>query len=252
MKFNQLNQYRFTSNRHIEVGHRERDVWIIGDVHGCAREFGELCHRIRLLNQNAIIVQLGDLIDRGPYLKEVFDVVDEYGVICTIGNHELNFILEHQQYKRCGSKARQENHTRFLMHSSIVQNHILKSMQQMHNSITVDVDHGIERWCLSHAPVRGYEAAWPERGITAKNAWTFCARNEPYDESYFHPQDFAAHGHQHWNYTDIDKQINDVLHHGRQTLNVDGGCVYGGELVAVNLNKLQSIRIEAYETYFDE
>ena len=254
MKFNQIAQYRFPNGHYIKV-ESNHDVWVIGDVHGCAREFENLCTRIHNLNPHAIIIQLGDLIDRGPYLKEVFDVVDKHQVICTIGNHELNFILEHEQYKRCGSMARKENHQRLAAYQSTnIQNRVLTAMKRMYNYVIVDIADDIEneRWFLSHAPIRGYEQAWPEQGITAKNGWTYCARTDPYDESYFHALDRAAHGHQHWNYIDINQQLNQMFNGDRRVLNVDGGCVYGGELVAANLLTHETIRIQPYETYFTE
>jgi hypothetical protein len=188
-------------------------------------------------------------------MSQVFDVIEDYNVICTIGNHELNFLMEHDGVKRCNSKARHINHDRMASYSIGEQDRILTHLRSMYNVIVVDIElktGEIERWCLSHAPVKGYEQAWPFHGLQSRNAWTYCSRTEPYDETYLHSDDRAAHGHQHWNYIPIEDQIAQILAGERKTLNVDGGCVYGGELAAVNLNSLFALKIGAYESYWKQ
>ena len=44
---------------------------IIGDIHGCAKEFGELLDRVQPGPEDRLIL-LGDLFDRGPCSWEVF------------------------------------------------------------------------------------------------------------------------------------------------------------------------------------
>ena len=66
---------------------------IIGDIHGCAKEFGELLDRVQPGPEDRLIL-LGDLFDRGPDSWEVFQKVRRlekaFGerFVLLRGNHE--------------------------------------------------------------------------------------------------------------------------------------------------------------------
>ncbi|KAA0894066.1 metallophosphoesterase family protein [Oryzomonas rubra] len=70
-----------------------RRVFVIGDVHGCARTLRELVTRGVRLTPSDTLYLLGDLIDRGPDSKGVLDFIFEltaagYNVASVQGNHE--------------------------------------------------------------------------------------------------------------------------------------------------------------------
>ncbi len=79
---------------------RERQVFAVGDVHGCANELRTVLNKLPL-HPDCTIVFLGDYIDRGPQSREVVDTILElsksYEVIPLMGNHEsmlLKFIAD--------------------------------------------------------------------------------------------------------------------------------------------------------------
>jgi predicted MPP superfamily phosphohydrolase len=210
----------------------DKEVWCIGDVHGHNSEFVELIERIRSRNPEAVIVQLGDLIDRGPDFIEVFQTINDYGVISLIGNHELNFIQELHGYKRCRSKERLKNHEKFNQLSSENKEFVVNSINSMLNYITVETRNDI--WFLSHAP----SVSKLDIGLDCGNASNFCMGNVPY------PQEFknCVHGHQHWAYTPIEEQL---LNNTNMCFNVDGGCCYeNGSLIALELNSKQVLSVK--------
>ena len=49
---------------------------IIGDVHGCFTEFTELLEKCEIGSEDRLIL-VGDLMDRGPKSREVFEKVCE-------------------------------------------------------------------------------------------------------------------------------------------------------------------------------
>lgn len=214
--------------RHFYI--EDRPVWVIGDVHGCHKQFRTLCAKIKEADPNASIYQLGDLIDRGPGLIEVVDVVDQYDVRCTIGNHEVNFLLELHGFKQCRSKARRATHDKFNRLSGTDQDRVVNCLQRMTNMVGVQLDNG-EHWTLSHSPVRNHDIL--TEGMSAS---AYCMTNVPYSDSVFDAN--CVHGHQHWNYRHITEQINDPL---QEWYNIDGGCCYGGHLVGFNLNHKHAI-----------
>lgn len=76
-------------------------VFVIGDLHGCARQFHDLRARMQAQNPTAAQVYVGDYIDRGGQSREVLAALyalrDDPDVICLRGNHEdmmLRFLQE--------------------------------------------------------------------------------------------------------------------------------------------------------------
>ena len=72
---------------------------IIGDVHGCLKEFLELLKKLPADIEQ--IYTVGDLIDRGPDSDKVVQECIDRGIICVKGNHEdmfIDYIGERGQY----------------------------------------------------------------------------------------------------------------------------------------------------------
>lgn len=76
---------------------------IIGDVHGCANTLVKLLSRLGFRDVNGVYrhekrlaVFLGDIVDRGPHIREalhiVKNMVDAGHAACLMGNHEYNAI----------------------------------------------------------------------------------------------------------------------------------------------------------------
>ncbi len=74
---------------------------LIGDIHGCARTLARLLDTLGYRRQGGVwrhpsrhAVFLGDIIDRGPRIREalhlVHDMVDAGQAHCILGNHEFN------------------------------------------------------------------------------------------------------------------------------------------------------------------
>jgi hypothetical protein len=72
---------------------------VIGDVHGCIVELGELLDKLAL-EFNDEIIFAGDLLDKGPASADVVGRVralaDEYDVTLVLGNHEE----KHQRFRK--------------------------------------------------------------------------------------------------------------------------------------------------------
>lgn len=68
----------------------------ISDIHGCNETFGALLEQIGFSTSDELYI-LGDLIDRGPNSKGVFDRIfrlqtEGYQITCLRGNHEQLFL----------------------------------------------------------------------------------------------------------------------------------------------------------------
>lgn len=71
----------------------------IGDVHGCADEFEELLNALELEPKDRVI-QLGDLVNRGPDSHGVLELVREYQVEAILGNHELRLLRAREEKRK--------------------------------------------------------------------------------------------------------------------------------------------------------
>ncbi|MGB0371043.1 MAG: metallophosphoesterase [Opitutales bacterium] len=63
----------------------------IGDVHGCAAEFAELLNLLSPQSDD-FIVQLGDMVNRGPDSAAVLKLVRENNIRALLGNHERRLL----------------------------------------------------------------------------------------------------------------------------------------------------------------
>jgi hypothetical protein len=79
-----------------------RSIWI-GDVHGCARELSELLERVGPTADDQVIF-VGDLVARGPDTPGVLRLAREFRSVSVLGNHEHRMVLAHQA-ERSGSRG---------------------------------------------------------------------------------------------------------------------------------------------------
>ncbi len=73
-------------------------TWLISDIHGCFYTLQRLLDRIREIDEHPKFVFVGDYGDRGPYTKEVVQLMIEMqsdGAVCIRGNHDevLDWLL---------------------------------------------------------------------------------------------------------------------------------------------------------------
>lgn len=71
-----------------------KKVFFVGDIHG---RYDELLNKLNSVNFNMehdILISVGDLVDRGPKIKEVIELfAKKDNFYCIVGNHD-NFLLE--------------------------------------------------------------------------------------------------------------------------------------------------------------
>ena len=66
-------------------------VIAIGDVHGCAAELTELLN-VLSPKKDDFIIQLGDMINRGPDSASVLKIIRENNILPLLGNHERRLL----------------------------------------------------------------------------------------------------------------------------------------------------------------
>jgi diadenosine tetraphosphatase ApaH/serine/threonine PP2A family protein phosphatase len=99
-----------------------RSYDLIGDVHGCAHTLAHLLEMLGYRLQGGVwrharrqVIFLGDIIDRGPRIREalhlVHDMVDHGQAYCIMGNHEFNALGWHTPAPPESGKSFVREHT---------------------------------------------------------------------------------------------------------------------------------------------
>ncbi|XP_070572611.1 uncharacterized protein [Ptychodera flava] len=88
---------------HVTLGEdivAHKRLTIIGDVHGCYDELIELLDKTRSLDDDALVLFVGDLINKGPKNKQVLDYVKELpNAYAVRGNHD-EAVLREMMFQR--------------------------------------------------------------------------------------------------------------------------------------------------------
>lgn len=71
---------------------------VIGDVHASGYSLEALLNQVSDLDER-VVVFTGDLIDRGPNLRKVMDIVRSNGYLTVLGNHESMLLEHYEHYK---------------------------------------------------------------------------------------------------------------------------------------------------------
>lgn len=242
---------------YVHVFEPNTDYYAIGDVHGCGDEYHMLCmdlHRKSRLNgRNCKIIQLGDMIDRGPAFRSV--ILNDPADFKIMGNHELNFLNEHYGNMQCRSNARQVNHDRLANLSKEDSDSIISAIKRRVDLLIMhDTEDGVTH-VFTHAPIAGIESGFDlVKYLSNKSGSSFCMRSIPVDlnklQSIADIELRMYHGHQSWEYEDINDQIIDQEHLNVKCFNLDSSCVYGGSLTAVRMNDGAVFSINAKKEYF--
>ncbi len=237
---------------------------IIGDLHGCFEELIELLttlgYRIHAAKDEAErgfrvaspagrkVIFLGDLIDRGPKnvacLQLVMDMVESGVALCVPGNHEVK-LLKHLKGKTVqlhhglaetvaeldqhGDEAFKARVTQFI--DGLISHYVL--------------DEG--RLVVAHA---GMKSAFQGRGSGAVRAFAL------YGETTGETDEYGLPVRGNWAAEYRGRALVVYGHTPRaeaeffnNTLCVDTGCVFGGQLTALRYPERELVSVAAKETY---
>lgn len=202
---------------------KNKNIYIIGDVHGC---YKTLLALIKQLPKNAHICFVGDLINKGQNSSDVLDFVIENNYDCVLGNHEiymiedLPLILEDAEYIKKsswildygGDKTLQsyENNSKLKIHLEYLKSLPLyleyKDLTLNNRYLVVSHSHVEKKWQYKDYPINSKE--YKKFKSTVLNT-----RYKNFDNK----EIFNVFGH-----TPISKVDTNAY-----KANIDLGCVYG-------------------------
>ena len=234
--------------------------WVVGDIHGCALELGDLLDAIRFDPVEDTLWTVGDLINTGPDSLGVLRMFGDLGGRAILGNHDIYALLA-----RSGRIHRREDRLSELFAAPDA-DLLLARMRACPAIVRLDRGDGSCFAWLLHA---GLDPRWNDLpGLAARleayqhdDDWLsaddlgfltrvrccdrFGTRNRfagrpadapppfrPWDEFYT-GEDLIVHGH--W--------AMRGYYRGERTMGLDSACVYGGHLTAwcVDEDRIESV-----------
>lgn len=214
----------------------DRQIYAIGDVHGCAAELEKLIKKLSI-DKDTLVVFLGDYVDRGHDSRRTIDLVLELGTRCEViplmGNHEAMFLdfLERPEsvgsglFILNGGGTTLENYAVGDGGFEVPQAHIdfLKNLKLFHQTDTHFFVH-------AGVPLRKKLAdldVETEREVFLWTRGPFLSTDEKWDK-------IIVHGH----------TPNEMPEKRHNRVNCDTGCVFGGALTAYDVYNDGFISVE--------
>lgn len=217
----------------------------IGDVHGCADEFEELLGKLEITKHDRLI-QVGDLINRGPDSRRSIGLARRHRVEVIVGNHELRLLRYRRNKKQLALKDYDMETIRQL--SDDDWNYLARFPAHVHDprNDTVFVHGGFlphQAWqkqpleTITRIQVidrNGRAAKRSDAPDAAPWADNWADRFEQHTD-----RPFVVYGH---------TPRPQVLQR-KGSIGIDTGCVYGGHLTAYILETSEIIQVRAHKAY---
>lgn len=213
-----------------------RKTFVLGDVHGCFKEFLALLKKADYTAQTHRLILVGDIINRGPYSLEMLEWVKKQRVEMVRGNHEQSFIngVRKNGYLSPVFKTLKKD----------MKTDLNKWMQWL-EALPLYIEE--EDFLVVHAGLVPGEKpkysdpsllmnirTWDGKGKDIKNEF-----NPPW-YSYYKSSKTVIYGH--W--------ANQGLNVRKNTIGLDTGCVYGYELSGVLLPERKILQVPAIKNYY--
>jgi serine/threonine protein phosphatase 1 len=207
---------------------RDRRVFAIGDIHGCARELGALLKKIDP-GADDTVVFLGDYIDRGPDSRGVVDLILELKkktkVVALKGNHESMFLdfIDYPEAPGAGMFILNGGSSTLASYANVEGDYELPEAHiQFFRNLKICFEtktHFFVHAGVPIGPLSDLDPEMPE--VQAQLMWM----RQPFLTSTYQWEKIVVHGH-----TPIAK-VEDLPNR----INLDTGCVYGNSLTALEL-----------------
>ena len=234
---------------------------IIGDIHGCFDELLQLLEKLGYLKDENNIYRppsgrkaifLGDLVDRGPKSPEVVHfvkgMVDRGNAFCVPGNHDIKFM------RAIWGKKVQITHG---LEDSLRQFKAAEESQHDSSRIAAEfIDKLVSHYVLDDGKLVVAHAGLKEemQGRGSGKVREFALYGETTGET----DEFGLPVRYNWA-ADYRGRAMVVYGHTpvaepewlNRTINIDTGCVFGGNLTALRYPESEIVSVPALATYYE-
>lgn len=247
---------------------------VIGDVHGCIDEFRAL---VDMAGPGDRIIQLGDLMDRGPAPAACVRFARERGIEVVLGNHDEKHLRwrRHEYVRQSNGKA---NPIRWMPPAAQEQNWLLSDDDiEWLKNLPVFIDLG--NWLAVHAgfePGRPLDKQDPKvvirvRYVAEETKMMVSVATDPADEAAVE-RAYAGRDqppksvwwHEVWDGKNVvfghavqGREAKWLGKTGSVCIGIDTGCCYGGRLTALSIGEdgpgdVGFLSVPAARVYYDK
>jgi protein phosphatase len=233
---------------------------IIGDIHGCYDELLQLLEKLGWVKDANNIYQppgarklifLGDLVDRGPKIPEVVHfvkfMVDQGHALCVPGNHDIKFMRSVWGKKVQITHGLEDSLQQFKAHE-----------EHWHGSSRIAaefIDSLVSHYVLDNGKLVVAHAGMKQemQGRGSGKVREFALYGETTGET----DEFGLPVRYNWA---ADYRGSAMVVYGHtpvaepewlnRTINIDTGCVFGGQLTALRYPEKELVSVPALKTYY--
>lgn len=233
---------------------------VIGDVHGCAEEFEALLQQLKQERLDYII-QIGDLIHKGPFSKEAVSLSQHFVDIQIAGNHEYKHLrwLKHQRAGTAHQMRNVDNYEAVQLTDN--------QEEYLYNSLCA---FSVAGCTFVHGGLRSNEStehfatinSLALKNLNNKKDSSFLFRRFEDENNNVVHLDHENDSSRYWaskyegqcGYVFFGHQVFPTPALFPYAMGIDTGCVYGGQLTAVIFDEQSGtftpIQINAKQTYY--
>ncbi|NCN26756.1 hypothetical protein GW915_04205 [bacterium] len=205
---------------------------IVGDVHGCYAELCRLLDKVCFDPSNDHLILLGDLINKGPSSKECYEFATlTPSVTVLMGNHEKGFAQAYLE----GTLHQYES---FMKMAKNWKKSFTKEVAHWCRNLPYTYDH--RNFFVVHAginPLKGFKNTSKDE-MSRIRTLSIGEKKVPWHERYAGKRPII---YGHWATQGLKLKSNSI--------GLDSGCVYGGQLSAYILPEKKLFQVQAQETY---
>jgi predicted phosphodiesterase len=209
---------------------------IIGDVHGCYEELLELLAKANYNYKYDQLVFVGDLINKGPFSREVLEFAYNHHAKVVIGNHEMGLIRYVENNIKTGTHL---NITKLSLGKDL--SFWIEWMKKLPAFIN------FKEFSVVHAgqiPHKNFHEN-DRRILCTMRTWDqankdFQNPDNPPWFHYYHDQHLVVFGH---------NAVQGLITKDN-AIGLDTGCVYGRKLSLLSLPEREIIQVDAKRQYF--
>ncbi|MEN8303743.1 MAG: metallophosphoesterase [Campylobacterota bacterium] len=220
-----------------------KNIYVIGDVHGC---FYTLKNLVAKLPENADLIFVGDLCDKGLHTKEVIAFIKENNYRCVLGNHDVH-MLKRLKSALCGIDSAWNTKVLFSGHTTVDS---YKNCEDVLIDEHIDwIDKlpsyiEIENYFITH----GFGLPYYQRKDEKKSQLALRTNRISSEK---HREDWEE-GHEEYDVINIFGHDSfDEVQIGKNFYAIDTGCKYKNKLTAIELGSMKIIDVEADKRDFE-
>lgn len=226
---------------------------IIGDVHGCFEELIHLIHRLGYVfdqtsftlghPEQRCLIFVGDLVDRGPasvaVLKLVMRAVEDKKAFCVLGNHDEKLMRKLKGSDVMILHGLQETLDQLAQTTDAFKKEVIHFLENLPCYLILDQG----KLVIAHAGIKEHYI-----GDSSKKIRAFCLYGQPtgqYDEYGFPIRYPWANEYQGEAMIVYGHSVIQTPEFINKTINIDTGCVFGGELTALRYPERNTLSVKS-------